>query len=535
MITQRNDPGDTIICLPTIDTFRQFFHGTFKSTLQASPEYYDYWQSTQGSKQRHQLNTNPPAMRIFKAAPTSPASLQSVTTRFAICDEIEEYKKKNKTGDTLKQIEARLTTYGERAKMIVASTTGIKGTCAISSEFHKGTEHSWNHLCQECNKHYIPEWKLVTWNTEDPTDCGLACPYCGTIHKDISRIKNASNGAYIAAHPNSERLSIHFDVFSTQQKLSALVKKFIGCVKMEDFKAFYTKSLGKPFDIEQFQKQNAKDIDYEKYTSKVDILKIDNKNVLVTYTSDVQKDRIESLLLAWESPTKATFLKHIVTYGRPDQQDLYERAHEQVMAVEIVRRDGIKLKPKLHFIDSGFQTTSVYAHVANHPKFAFAVKGLSYRTAPLIYPTPKYTGHNNSVALFGINPNLSKSIVYQMLAAIPDKKPDIGFIYPPMNNLEEFFKQATAEVLHIDDKGPFFKAVKNRPAEILDMMGYAVAAVDYLAIDFVSEFERYAKLALQIKKNKKLKAKEHSQPQSIISKTSRRIGRPNTTRRGRFS
>lgn len=295
----------------------------------------------------------------------SPAKLQSLPVRWLILDEVRNYP-----AGALDTVRKRVRAQWNH-RIVQISTPDLEND-EMHRSFLQGDQRHLYWACLQCGEHFSPVWDSVKWDTDERTTrpngdfifdklaetIRIECPHCGFGHYDTphNRKRLLSNFRWVAHNetaPASHR-SYHWNAFiPIWIKWRKIVEEFLEAKKTLSLtgssgklKIWKGESLGLPWTPD-LQQENT--LVVEAGAAPYPLRKTGDGIRFLTV--DVQQDHLWFLVREWQTDGAS----RLVDWGRvhgfadlPPIQTQYQIPNQNVL------------------VDSGFETSEVYAAIARH-------------------------------------------------------------------------------------------------------------------------------------------------------------------------
>lgn len=300
-----------------------------------------------------------------------PSALQSVAAKYLIADECFMYDEGH-----LLQAKGRTKAFANTSKILFISQAGIEN-CEWTREFNNGIVYEYAWTCPKCKKEQVFNWNKKTdtgyagviWDKNEKTckdgvwnylEAGktarLRCEHCNHEVNDDPQSRRYLNdtSTYICTKPNGDPSIVSYrwaSIANIDISFSSLVIRYLqakDALSLEGnlipLQEFYQKDLAKPWDTN--------------VTTNVSKILTEDYNPLDTWgdykfmTVDVQASNLLYWLIrAWNKAGESRLVK----WGKAlsfDEIASIQKEHS-------VRDQNV-------FIDSGYNSTLVYAACVNH-------------------------------------------------------------------------------------------------------------------------------------------------------------------------
>lgn len=440
----------------------------------------------------------------------SAAGLRSMPARYLYCDEIDAFPANvDGEGDPIDLARKRLTTYKPVSKTFLTSTPTVKGKSAIEREFLQTDMRYYFVPCPHCNHFHVLQWKNMMWDGKDASTARMICPSC---HEEIAERHKTfmlENGEWRATSNNGRKGAAGFHLSSLYSPL--------GWLSWPDMVQEWIDSQDNPEKLQTFINTRLAETWEEKNESiQFEVLEARAETFsnllpagirLITTSSDVQDDRIETLVLGWGKGEECWILEQKIFYGNLEQSQIWTELAQfldskyeiDVAQFKVLNRNkvadgsvedgsvditkdssGKRFAMGIHcsVIDTGghFTDSVLRFCAANRHKKIYPIKGSSTSGRDIIYRSSSRNAHNVELKLVGTDTAKDK-----LFARFLIDRPGPGYIHFSDSLDREFFEQLTAEKLvskYVKGRGTVKQYVKIRKRnEALDLMVYGLASL----------------------------------------------------------
>jgi len=429
----------------------------------------------------------------------SPASLAGRPKRIVIIDDADRCPVSAGTeGDPVRLLFKRTVAFWNRKKALFSTPTDQHSR--IWKEFLLTDQRYFFVPCPKCGKFQKLEWKTadgkycVRWDKDKkgkhlPKTAYYECQNCSAHLNDRDIRRMVKKGKFIATAPFNGKAGFFInEIYSVYVKLSETVQNFFD-VKDDpmQLKTWFNTALAQIF----FDRGEAPQWEHifmrrEQYIKGI----IPKGGLLLVAGADVQKDRIEVEIVAYGRDKESWSVDYCVFSGDVATGEPFKKLDE-LMNETFEHELGGALKIRMLAVDSGYATQDVYNWTRKYPaNRVMAIKGRDNLNA--IVGNPKAVDiltdgkkYKRGVKYWPLGVGLLKSELYGFLRLVPGDEFPPGYCHFPDYD-EEFFKQLTAESLHIINRR--FMWTKDRARnEALDCRNYARGAATVLGIDVFTE------------------------------------------------
>ena len=415
-------------------------------------------------------------------------------------------------GDKLNQFEKR--GRGRKTQhMWRTSYPSMKGASKIDAKYDESDRCGWFVICPECDHQYTLHTNQMIWTPGRPDTARLVCPACEAKLDESQRLDMANAGEYLTRkreplEAGGLHRGFHVGCMNhTADHNNAYGEGYLHEVAAE------REAAERAENPEKSRRVFVNTMDAESYAESVEVKPeadtlYDRREVwseldpfvespagvlMITMGVDVQKDRLEAMIVGWGANAECWLLSYRVIHGSPQS----EKTWNQLDRLRLKRfKHPLTSKPMpivCVFVDSGHWTTDIYQYT--RPRLrqgVFACKGSRTLSCPLMSGKPTKQGRPPAL-LYEVGTHEAKDLIYQRLELMPPsgKEYPMGYIHIPAN--EEFGETAGGEatgffeMLLAEDSQMkrctqtgefvrFFDCPKGTRNEALDCFVYAMAA-----------------------------------------------------------
>ena len=426
----------------------------------------------------------------------SPAALASQTIRFLIADEIDKYPT-FEIGDALTLAEKRTQTFKNSVKFFISTPT-IKGRSRIERIYSESDQRQYYVPCPSCEH----EQTLVIERLVYVDDAAhYICESCNTRIAEHHRPSMVANGRWIAKYPKRSEKQVGFhinELYSPWSSWQTILDDFHKR-KGNDalLKPFYNEVLGLPYDEVV---SDAPDLSDHLANLEPRITdKLPNTALVLTAACDVQRDRLEVMVVAWYKLV-CTIVDRYHIIGNP--ANIHDPCWKELSTLYTRRwthdvRGSIGIRCLAIDSGDGFSTNAVYYWARRQPiNRVMIVKGMGIdknMNTELGSPSDieiRMDGSRFSIThkLWPVNTSMLKFLIYAQL----NKPSEFSrFIFTEICD-EEFMRQLTSEkfVRNTEANGDVKESWKviYKHNHVLDMMVYNYAVYYGIRLHAVPDF-----------------------------------------------
>ena len=546
------EPSPIMYVAPKKETAEAWSKERFMKSIETTPATREVFNDNRRGAGNTILQKQFPGGQISIVSARNPTDLAMRACRIMLFDEIDKYPLNvgageggsGGEGDPIGVAWGRATTYGKRAKKIVACSPTVEGRSRIHQEYLAGNQSEFYQKCPHCGNYEVPEWEThVVIPDDDPEQAFLICRNCGAQWTEGDRLKSIREGKVRAKFP--ERKNHHsFRITSLASPFTPIVmlaREYIGAKDNPQLmKAFENTRLARVYR----EKGEAPDWQrlYERRQPH-SLGTVPRGGLMLTCGIDVQKDYLIYEVVAWGRKKQSWSIDIGTIEGHISKDDVKEQL-SRFLEREYVSAQGVRMPLELVLIDSSNDTSEVYSAVAaiGSPRLR-AIKGQANLNTVIGTPKPVQININGvrrdgGIKMYPVGVNVIKEQFYKwlMLSRPTDEELSEGAEYPtgychfPEWD-DDYFKQITAEILITRaDKRGYLVTQWEKIREhnhYLDCRVYARAAASMLGIDRMTEAD-WENKELYYGESRGYEVKQASQTQEavVVTASTQRKRRP---------
>jgi phage terminase large subunit GpA-like protein len=494
-------PAPMLLVLPTLDLAKRASKQRLAPMIKATPVLTEKVMAARARDSGNTLLAKEfPGGYLIIAGANSGAGLRSMPAKNVMLDEVDAYPSSVAGEGSPVALARKRTATFSRRKIFLVSTPLLKHTSLIEAEFESTDQRRFFVPCPFCDHFQTIDWKNLKWlNHEngrpDLKTVHLECEGCSGEIKNHHKQAMLERGEWRATAPDTsegKRRGYHISA------LYSPVGWFSWEMAVRDFdaalgddtlmQAFLNTTLGETYEVKAEDAVPWEELWHRRESYPMGV--VPAEACLLTAAADVQKDRIEVLLIGWRKK-EAWVVDHKVLPGDTAKEEPW-LALDELLAAPVPHAGGALMPIRALMIDSGFNTVHVYEWARRQSaRQVYAIKGRDDYPMPIGAPktldiTSKGKKIRRGIRLWPVGTNMLKSSVYSRLrlkvpteTELKERGMPPRFLHLPQVS-EEFCKQATAEQLKIVKKrnGQVkYEWVKIYAAnEILDLLVYNEAA-----------------------------------------------------------
>lgn len=446
-------PAPMMVLMPTLEARDTWKTQKLNPLLSETPAVRDV---LGGLRSRDAANRQDlidfPGGVLFLAGGNSPNSYAQKSVRYLILDDLDRFPAEiGDEGDVVKLAHGRTKAFA-RAKRLLISTPTVKDESLIEREWNKSDQRRFHIACPDCGHRQPLEWggeeerhglKWATVQTVDGEpvvrDAWYVCRACSYEIREHQKPALLADGQWIPTYPHRSTRGYHLNALYAPIGLGPswvdLANGWRDAIRSpETLRAFVNTDLGEPW-VEQGDQ-----IDATGLMVRLEDYPADLAPLATTVFVDVQKDRLEYTVVDWLAGEEAYTRDHVILPGDTAERGVWDLLADDLEAI----------RPDAAGIDSGYNTSQVYAFVRAH-RWAYATKGASGPYRPLVEDERRRRQRlrkqrTNGVPVHLIGVDNGKALLFARLKV---QQPGPGFIHFPRTPAfdDEYFAQLTAEKL----------------------------------------------------------------------------------------
>lgn len=410
-------------------------------------------------------------------------------------------------GDPIAVAWGRATTFGRRAKKIVACSPTVQGRSRVEKEYLAGNQSTYHQPCPKCDHAKELSWDDVIIPVDKasgeylPQDAYIACGECGHHWSEGERIVSIDKGFYVAKRPHvtnhhSYKVTSLSSPFTPVTTLANEFVKAMGDTQL--LKTFYNTRMARTWK-EVGEQPEWQDVYDRRENYQIGI--VPQGGLMLTMGIDVQKAGIYYEVVAYGRRKRSWSVECGYMAGDIDSDEFREEI-KQLWSRVWKNHKGIEMIPEIINVDSGYKSHAVYSLVREYgDNRVRAVKGDQEGRLRTAIGTPTavdvdYGGKRipRGLMLWHVGSSVLKDQFYSWLGLKrpTDEKLKAGGKFPSgychfPEYEEEYFKQITAEQKLITTNKRGFETYAwektRKDNHYLDCRNYARAGASMLQMD----------------------------------------------------
>jgi phage terminase large subunit GpA-like protein len=494
-------PGPTLAVLPTVDMAKRTSKQRIDPMIEVTPRLKERVKDARSRDSGNtQLAKEFTGGFLIMTGANSATGLRSMPAKNLFMDEEDGYPADVDGEGSPAELARRRTATFSRRKIFRVSTPTIEGASAISVAFEETDQRYYFVPCPHCKAMQRLKWDRIRWEKDSHgrplySSVRYHCEACEEPIAEHQKTWMLAAGEWRATKPavkGGKVVGYHLSAlyspvgwFSWADAVEAWHK---AQGRQDRLRVFVNTVLGEAFAL------RAEDApDWRRLYEQRENLPhgvVPARACLLTAAVDVQKDRLELLVVGWAGK-EAWTVDRAVLVGDTQKAETW-RQLDPFLDRDWPHETGAALRIRLCLVDSGFNTTSVYEYVRKkNPRQVYAIKGHDKLSTPIGQPKVLDIKSNGKkirrgIRLWPVGSSLLKGDIYGRLKQDRPTEEELardgfpeGFIHFAQFD-EEFFRQLVAEQLIVIKKKSGHAAyqwVKTYARnEALDLMTYNLAA-----------------------------------------------------------
>ncbi|WP_065383231.1 phage terminase large subunit family protein [Hyphomonas sp. ND6WE1B] len=463
-----NEPAPILLLLPTEADCRDYAVSDLEPIFEATPDLRGLLADETEGGRNTILSRRFPGGSLKIVAAKSPRNLRRHNVRILLIDEADAMEV-GPEGDPLKLAERRTLSFANR-KIVIGSTPILEDTSNVLRSYETSDKRVFEVPCPECGERFEIQWKHIQWPEGEPESAYCVCPHCGGVIEERQKPDLVANGEWRATAPHVKGHA----GFRINALVSTLANAAWGRLAAE-----FVVAKRDPATLQTFVNtilaegwreggEEADEAELQARAEPFGLSAIPTEVRIITAGVDVQRDRLECVLMGWTADNVPLVLAHDVFWGDPQEDEVWAELDghlKQSWPHPLGGQIGISATA----VDSGDGETTDAVMDFCKSRFArrvYAIKGAA-GNRPAIERSKSQAGRLFIVGVDGVKGQLFKRFAD---AAQMRFSADLAPV---------FFEQLTSErrVVRYRHGRPYgqWERIKGRAAEALDCVVYAVA------------------------------------------------------------
>ncbi len=443
-------------------------------------------------------------------------------------------------GDPLTRLRKRTTAYkkfGKDLNIDISTPTRTKQS-RIAAEYERSNMMKYHVTCPHCGTQFYFKHERLVWKKdkdmfgkvikEYPDTAVYPCDGCGAEINEAERLKMLEGGVWIAERPEIKK-HVGFwinELSSTLSSFAEVANQIVDAgTDPEKLEVLWNTVFGLPFEAGEGEKADIDSLKnhIEPFIDRENPFIVPNEILYAVQTTDVQKDRLETMIIGVGMDKELWILLYQKIYGdtlRPNSECW--RTNDEIYKANWRRKDGVKVPLLRHFKDTGYLAPTVYKNVRKKHTFGiYPVKGKGGIGVPIL-PHKFQPVDFDQCRLLHLGSNAAKQELFRMLSvqrpeAIADDEPVPNYVhFPDSYFTEELLEQFQSEVAVKKQIGNleyvvYVKPDRHTSNELIDLMYMGIAAIYHVNANEKLVKQNMDKQAEKIAKTRSEKLEARSQ------------------------
>lgn len=319
-----NEPSSMLLLMPTESDCRDHVVTELEPLCRASPALRGLL--SEDSSERNSRNTllfrQFPGGTLKIVAAHAPRNLRRHTARFLFCDEIDAMPV-TAEGDPLALAAQRTATFPNR-KLIYGSTPTDLETSPILALYAASDQRIFECACPHCGAFAEITWSCIEWEPGNPDSASFRCPHCKALVAERYKRQMVDAGRWRVTHPEiAEHAGFKISALvslSPHAAWSKLATEFLRAKDAPDLlQPFVNTVLAEGW-------RAAGAVDEAALSTRVEPFDLDRmpaEVLALSAGSDVQDDRIETVILGWTRDGVCLALGYNIVWGSYTDPDTW--------------------------------------------------------------------------------------------------------------------------------------------------------------------------------------------------------------------
>ena len=473
------DPSPILIVLPTENMAQALSRDRVSTMIRDTPVLRNKFSDPRSrDSDNTKLHKKFIGGHLTLTGSNSSASLSARSIRIVLMDEVDRFASSIAgEGSPIMLAERRAVSFFNR-KIIMTSTPTVRGESAIEAAYENSDQRKYYVPCPHCDEYTTLEWKNVVWDEGHPEGARYKCGLCENDWTEQQRIKAIQQGEWRATAEHLNTAGFHLNgIYSPFVTPAQAAVDFVRAKNHPEMLRSFINLYLAEGDSEDSEQLATDDIMQRRelydHPCPEGVLAISSG-------TDVQKDRLECMIVGHGKLDETWVLDHKIIYGSPTQ-DIVWNELQKILQTPWTLPNGRDLPIAASFIDSGYLTPEVYKFCRRMQGFRIhATKGVGGIRPPVGRPSKS---NSQRLQVFPIGVNGLKESLFTRLK-VQEKGP--SYVHIPDHMDDEWCQQLVSEkAVKKYTKGiSRIEWVKTRSRnEALDLMVLNLAAFVFLNVN----------------------------------------------------
>ncbi|WER08946.1 phage terminase large subunit family protein [Rhodobacter capsulatus] len=319
-----NDPGPVLMVLPTEADARGFVVDDLEPAFAASPALASVLADDRDESERNTLTSRRfPGGSLKVVAARSPRNLRRHNMRYLLLDEIDAMEQ-TAEGSPIALAERRTLSFADR-KIIAGSTPTFEETSHVLKLYAASDMRVYRVPCPDCGAFSEILWSGIIWDEGQPETARWRCPHCAAEIAERHKPEMVAAGHW---HPTRPEVQGHAGF-----KLTALISPHANAswakLAAEFLAAKDDPSLLQVFTntvLAEGWRSEGEELDESALAGRAEAIGLEpvpEEVLAITAGVDVQRDRLEAVLIGWTEAGAMLALHHAVIWGAYDAEETW--------------------------------------------------------------------------------------------------------------------------------------------------------------------------------------------------------------------
>jgi len=499
-------PARMLYALDTDSNARDWAKDTLDTMIDASPLLRDRVRSSVSrTKNETILGKWFAGGRLRVVGAHSASALCRMAAKYCVLDECDRYKENpGYEGNAVSLVLARQTTFGPQRKAFICSTPTVEGNSEIHEWFLRGDQRYYHVPCPRCGERQRLEWRdeqtkeyRLVWTPGHPDEAHYVCRFCGEAWDETAKNTILPVGKWVAAHPElGNGLITSYNLNALYGPLGWLSWSELAAEweaantvaktgNIEKLKSFVNIRLAEVFSVP------GEVLDAHMLADRVEPdwgERIPAGIKAITGATDVQDNRLESIVIGWGPGWECWILDYAVILTDPRDHSGWQR-NDELIRRTYRTEDDREMRASAWCVDSGYLPQKVLEYCQSRRRWGvWAIKGVDQRGAIWDKRVRRGGRPGTQGTFFAVRTLTAKD---DLSAHLRVTQPGPKYVHIPdriVKDHPDFLDQMTSErrVRTRDRKGreviEWKKVAEHRRNEVWDTMVYALAAAHSLSL-----------------------------------------------------
>jgi phage terminase large subunit GpA-like protein len=463
------DPGPILLVEPGLKEAREWSKDHLDEMVRNTPCLWNKISVGRSKdKSNELLHKNFPGGVLIIVGANSAKSFRFRTARYAILDDVDGMPLSVQgEGDVIALSFKRTQSFFFHGrKVLLNSSPTIRDLSIIEREYFKSDQGHYYVNCPLCDHPQIlifsqkdSQFKDLAGGELKFDTANISWVYydCENCHGKIGeryQVPMVRNGKWKKLKPEIvHHRGFHVsDMISPFTTWTRMVEEFLAAkMSVESLRVFVNQSCG-----ESFIENKTLDIKDEQLRARIEDYpsQVPNGVLVLTSGTDVQPDRLITLIVGWGKGFENWHIDHREIIGSPDRDDTWKK-HDEFLATVWKHESGLDLEPWMYnglnavCVDSGYSAQNVYRYIRKRQSRPFfATKGDEGMRLPFVKEIHYRNAIHARLAIIGVDS--IKTRIYDCLSR--DRNKETGDFPPGYMHFDNKCNQAFFDQLNSEKR-----------------------------------------------------------------------------------